>query len=163
MKYSFFTLILFTLITGNIFSQTPAQIIPEFEFSRLDNSPFANKDLPRGKMLFFVFFDSDCKDCQRAIKNIDTQYLSFKKTEIYLISLDDNNKIKRFVNTYAPHLQSQKNVLLLRDSRKLFVSKFKPYKYPSMFLYSTEKKLIDYEDNEETVFRFVNSINKAIK
>jgi peroxiredoxin len=163
MKYCFLTLILVTLNTGIIIGQVPAQIIPDFEFSKLDHSPFTNRDLPQDKMLFFVFFDADCEHCQHAMKNIDARYLSFKKTKIFLISLDDNAKIKHFVNTFAPHLKDQKNVLLLRDNLNQFITKFKPYKYPSMFLYSAERKLIDYEDNEETVFRFVNTINKAIK
>ena len=164
MKYSSLALVLVMLVAGNIQAQQiPAQTLPDFEFSRLDKTAFTNKDLPNGKILFFVFFDSDCEHCQRAVKHIDEQYKSFQKTAVYLISVDDHDKINRFMNTYAPHLKAQKNVVLLRDNLNQFIAKFKPYKYPAMFLYSTDKKLVDYEDNEETVFRFVNAINKTVK
>lgn len=159
VKYKWFLLILFSLSAGKIVSQLPAQILPDFEFSRLNKSPFTNNDLPKEKMLFFVFFDSDCEHCQRAIKNIDQQYGSFKKAAVYLISTDDHNKINRFISAYGEHLKNQKNVVLLRDNLNQFIAKFKPLKYPSMFLYSTQKKLVGYEDNEESVFRFFKPIS----
>jgi peroxiredoxin len=142
-------------------AQIPAQTLPDFEFYRLDKSPFTNKDLPQRKRTFFVFFDSDCEHCQRAVKKIDQQYKSFKNTLTCLVSLDDHDKINRFINTYAPHLKDQANVVLLQDIRNQFIVRFKPYKYPSMFLYSADKKLVDYEDNEETVFRMVNALAKT--
>lgn len=163
MKHDFLTLFLAILIGGNVCAQIPAQTLPDFEFARLDTRPFANKDLARAKMLFFVFFDPDCEHCQRAVKNIDQQYMSFQKTAVYFISVDGHDKINRFVDTYAPHLNGQKNVVLLRDSLNQFIAKFKPYRYPAMFLYSIDKKLIDYEDNEGSVFRLVNAVKKFVK
>jgi len=101
MKNVFSSLIIL-LFSGNCsFGQIPAQTLPEFEFSRLDKSAFTNKNLPHGKLLFFVFFDSDCDHCQRAVKNLDKQYKSFKKASVYLISLDDQDKINRFMIIYG--------------------------------------------------------------
>jgi thiol-disulfide isomerase/thioredoxin len=164
MKYYFPIVILVMLTQGNIYSQQiPAQTLPEFEFSRLDNRPFVNKDLAEAKMLFFVFFDSDCPHCQRAVRNIDEVYTSFQKTFIYLISVDSQDKINRFVNTFARHLISQRYVVLLQDNLHQFIPRFKPYRYPAMLLYAPDKKLLDYEDNEESVFRFVHAIKKQTK
>jgi hypothetical protein len=97
------------------------------------------------------------------MKNIDLHYHSFSKTGIYLISLDENNKIQNFVNSYAKHLMERKNVLILRDTNNQFITKFKLCHYPGMFLYSAEGKLLDYEDNSETIFRIVNLISKVNK
>jgi thioredoxin-related protein len=163
MKYVLQVLIIMLSTVVNCHAQIPAQNILDFEFSRLDSSPFTNKDLGYVKMYFFMFIDPDCEHCQRAMKNIDQQYRSFLKTGIYLISLDENNKIRNFVNSYAKHLIKQKNVLILRDAKNQFITKFKPYRYPGMFLYSGEGKLLDYEDNSETIFRIVNSISKSYK
>jgi hypothetical protein len=54
-------------------------------------------------------------------------------------------------------------VTLLQDTKNEFIDKFKPVKYPSMFLYSPENKLIDYEDNEYSMFRFLKHLNPPVK
>src|SRR5258708_27050030 len=154
--------ILGMLMAGNTYAQIPAHTLPHFTFYRHDKSAFTNSDLLCGKMYFFLFFDSDCDHCQRAVKNIDQQYQSFQNTLICLISVDDHDKIDRFVNTYAQHLKNKKNVVLLQDNLNQFIPRFKPYKYPSMYLYSTDKKLIDYENNEPTVFRIVHTIHASL-
>jgi len=165
MRYAFNTITLFFLISfsgsAQIAGQPPAQTIPEFKFFRFNNASFTDKDLPPGKMVFFLFFDSDCDHCQNAVKNIGNQYESFKKIPIILISIDDQDKINHFMETYGSKLKGQKNVTILQDKLQQFISKFHPLRYPSMFLYSSEKKLIDYEDNPESVFRLVNTINKT--
>ena len=161
MKIKLFALILGLMLFVKSSAQIPAQILPEFEFSRLDQSNFTNKDLPLSKILFFIFFDSDCEHCQRAIKNINQDYKSFQKTAIYLISMDDKDKVTHFITTYASRLKAQKNIILLQDRKNQFITRFKPKRYPAMFLYSAEKKLIDYQDNEESVFRLVNTVKKS--
>lgn len=167
MKHSFkiilFLLVISFKISAQISSQPPAQVIPEFKFFRLNTTPFTNKDVPKGKMTFFMFFDSDCDHCQHAIKSIGEQFQAFKKTSIFLISIDDQNKINHFMHAYGSKLKGQKNVTILQDKFQQFILKFKPGRYPSMFLYSSEKKLIDYEDNPESVFRLVNAINKNVR
>jgi peroxiredoxin len=163
MRNVFNALVLFFVIPLSVSGQTPAQTVPDFEFFRFDKRPFTNMDLPKSKMLFFVFFDSDCEHCQHAIKYIDKEYKSFKKAAIFLISFDDHEKTNRFIASYGPHIKAQSNVVLLQDKHNQFITKFTPRKYPSMFLFSPEKKLIDYEDNEEAMFRFVNAINKTGK
>jgi peroxiredoxin len=163
MKYVLQVLISILPTVMDCHAQIPAQNMPDFEFSRPDNSPFTNKDLGHVNMYFFMFFDPDCEHCQRAMKNIDLNYRSFSKTGIYLISMDESKKNQNFVNSYAKHLTGKRNVLLLRDTKNQFITKFKPYHYPGMFLYSVEGKLLDYEDNPETIFRIVNSISNASK
>jgi hypothetical protein len=154
---------LLTLIWGlffhsNVCAQVPAETLPDFEFSGMDNRPFTKQNLAAG-INFFMFFDPDCEHCQRAIHNIDSQYRSFQKVAVYLISLENEEKMKIFLNRYTKHLKSQKNVVLLTDTKNQFIVKFRPRRYPGMFLYSAKNMLIDYEDNAETVFRLVHLIN----
>ena len=163
MKNTLKTLILLLFISVQISAQTPALTIPGFNFCRPDKSSFSNKNLEPGKMSFFFFFDSDCDHCQHAMMNLNQHYNDYKKTAIYLISLDDQQKINRFVNSYAPKLKGKENVTLLMDTKNEFIKKFQPRKYPSMFLYSPDKKLIDYEDNEESMFRFSKHLNTPVK
>ncbi len=167
MRYTFNVLALLFLVSFSVSAQItgnpPAQTIPEFQFFKFDNTPFTNKDLPKNKITFFFFFDPECDHCQNAIKTIANDYETFKKTSIILVSISDQNKINSFIETYGSKLKGQKNVIILQDKLQQFITKFNPRRYPSMLLYSTEKKLLDYEDNPESVFRLVNTINKAGK
>ena len=158
MKKTLTTIILFLLLGCFAMAQTPAQTLPEFKLFRLDDRAFSNKDLTPGKMTFLVFFDPDCEHCQHAIKIIGQQYKSFKKPAIYLISNFSPNKINLFMNTYGLPLKAQKNVTILQDKLNLFISTFKPRKYPSMFLYSSQNKLIDYEDDPAMIDKFIKAI-----
>ena len=163
MKSRIYVLVFFLLITSLLIAQTPAQTIPDFSFSKFDKTSFTNKNLATGKPLFFFFFDCDCDHCQHAMANLNEHYKDYKKAAIYLISLDDQQKIQAFMTKYAPAVTGQKNVTMLQDTRNEFIAKFKPIRYPSMFLYSTDKKLLDYEDNAESMFRFIKQINAPAK
>lgn len=157
MKHFF---ILFFICTTSAISygQTPAQTVPGFQFYRFNKTAFTNNDLSKDKRLFFVFFDADCEHCQKAVTYIGEHYTDFKEAAIYLLTMDDEGKAGRFMEKYGVKLKDKKNVTLLNDKNAEFIYKFKPRKYPSMFLYSKEKQLIAYEDNEESIFRFVNAI-----
>jgi len=163
MKSRIYVVVFFLLITSLLIAQTPAQTIPDFSFSKFDKTSFTNKNLATGKSLFFFFFDCDCDHCQHAMANLNEHYKDYKKAAIYLISLDDEQKIQAFMTKYAPVVNGQKNVTMLQDTRNEFIATFKPIRYPSMFLYSADKKLLDYEDNAESMFRFIKQINAPAK
>ena len=163
MKYIVKTILLLLLVSANVSAQGPAEIIPEFNFFKLNKTSFTNKNLEPGKLSFFVFFDSDCDHCQHAIEYISQNYQQFKKTPIYLISLDSQEAITRFMNKYGSNLKDKKNVTVLQDPQYEFMRKFKPRKYPAFFLFSAKKELILYEDNEQNLFRFSKQIDATGK
>lgn len=159
MKYIFRILVLLLLIALKVSAQNPTVTIPDFTFFKLNNSPFTSKNLEPGKQSFFIFFDSDCEHCQHAVLNINKHYQEFKKANIYLITLDSQEKISHFMTEYGSNLSGKKNVMILQDLKNDFLVKFKPRKYPSMFLFSSAGKLISYEDNEENLFRILKQVN----
>ena len=59
MKYLFITIAIILSTSVKNFAQVPAATIPDFTFYRLDKSAFTTKDIEKGKLLFFVFFDSE--------------------------------------------------------------------------------------------------------
>jgi AhpC/TSA family len=163
MKYLFSFFIFSFIISSVVYGQVPAATIPGFQLYRADKSVFANKDLPKGKMRFFVFFDPQCDHCQHAIKTINKEYTALKKVAVFIIALNDHAKINSFITVYGPNLKTQKNVVFLQDKLNQFVTKFGPRKYPSMFLYSAKNKLLQYEDDPENIFKLLNIINKGDK
>ncbi|WP_276502797.1 TlpA family protein disulfide reductase [Terrimonas pollutisoli] len=159
MKYRINILAQLLLVWANVFGQGPAETIPEFNFYKLQKGSFTNKDLVPGKMAFFIFFDSDCDHCQHAMQYLNQHYHEFKKAAIHLVTLDDQEKITRFIGKYGNNLKDKKDVTILRDTRNEFIHKFRPRKYPALFLYSAKKELILYDDNEQNLFRFSQQIN----
>ena len=151
VKTLIFGLLLFAAVVGK--AQPPAKMIPEFRLERHDHRFIANADLPKGKLLLFVFFDPECEHCRRAVRRMDDQRASFREAAVYFVSMASQDKIDWFAAAYAPRLFAEKNVLFLRDPNGGYMLGFHPIRFPSLFLYSPGNKLLDYEDNEETLFR----------
>lgn len=154
MKNFCISVVFLLLLSNDMIAQTPAATIPEFSFLKVNNSVFTNKNLETGKMIFFVFFDSDCDHCHHALQYINLHYSEFSKATIYLVTLDKPNIANGIISKYAPKLNNNKNVTILQDNRNEFIQKFKPRKYPSIFLYSNQKKLLLYDDNEQNLYKF---------
>lgn len=154
--------VLFLLISFRVAAQTPAQIVPEFIFYKLDKTVFTNKNLDPAKSSFFIFFDADCDHCQHAISYLNQHYKEIMKTATYLVSMDSQEKINAFMSKFGANLKDQKNITLLQDFKYEFITKFKPKKYPSIFLYSSDKKLLIYDDNEKNMQIVIEKI-KAVK
>ena len=148
-------------ISLNIFAQKPAEKIPAFTFFRQDKTAFINKDLASNKLLYFVFFDTDCDHCQHAVADINKHSNDFENASVYLLTLDNNEKIASFMNKYGNQLKDKSNVTILQDTLQEFIVKFKPEKYPAMFLYSPQRELIMYSDDEKQVAKFVKKIREA--
>ena len=151
---------------GLIFSvslkaQIPAAVIPEFNFFKLDQKPFVNKDLAGGKLLFFVFFDPTCEHCQHSVQYMNANYNSYKKASIYMISMSPELQINQFMNKYGKDLKAKPNITLLQDRKNEFILKFKPKKYPGLFLYSSQKKLIVYSDDDDGMQKMARAIKEA--
>ena len=159
MKYFIKTIILSSLVSCGAFAQRPAVTVPDFDFYKLDNQPFTKKDLAASKKLLFIFFDVTCDHCHRAIQQFNNRHTELKNTAVYLISLDTKPAITNFLNTNAKNLAKMKNVTILQDLKNQFITRFQPRKYPSVFLFSAQKKLIMYDDEEKNVPKFLQEIN----
>ena len=156
-----FLLLISSHVTAQVSAPSPAQTIPAFEFSRFDKTSFTDKDLAANKPLFFFFFDCTCDHCQHAMTYLNQNFTSYKKAGVYLISLDNQQMINAFLHKYAANVINQKNVTILQDTKYQFIARFKPRKYPSLFLYDADKKLLDYEDNPDNMFRFTKLLSTS--
>ncbi|MEO6232802.1 MAG: redoxin domain-containing protein [Ferruginibacter sp.] len=151
------------LITGSGFAQSPAKTIPAFTFFKLDKTAFTDKNLAKDKLIFFCFFDITCEHCQHEMTQINEHINEFKRTAVYLITLNDQVGIDYFMNKYGKNLPADKKVTILRDTKNEFIKKFGPKMYPSVFLYGKNKKILLYDDNPESFPRFLKLIKSNAK
>jgi peroxiredoxin len=156
-------LLLCLFFAFNSSAQTPAQTIPEFTFYKLDKTPFTNKNVTNGKEALFIFFDVTCDHCQHTIGTLSKRINECQKIAIYLISLEDKTAINNFFNLYGKNLPGQKNVTILQDSKNQFITQFGPRKYPSVFLYSAQKKLLLYDDEDQYLEKFFKIVSPSKK
>ena len=156
------SILLFIFLTNTtlLVAQKPAATIPSFIFFKEDQSSFTKESLTKGTKSFFIFFDPGCDHCQRTVAQLDKRVKELAKPSIYFITLDKPQGAKNFMQRYAKNLSQQKNVMLLYDVRYQFIPKFKPLKYPSMFLYNKQGKLLKYSDEEKDVSLLVELIEK---
>ncbi len=163
MRMTLLIIFICSLLAFDTNAQSPAQTIPEFTFYKLDKTAFTNKNLTTGKEVLFVFFDVSCDHCQHTISTLSKRINECQKISIYLISLEDKTAINNFFNQYGKNLSGQKNVTILQDFKNQFITQFGPRKYPSVFLYSAQKKLLLYDDEDMYLEKFFKIIKLSRK
>lgn len=119
---------------------------------------FTRGQLPAGKPLFFIFFDITCEHCLASMQYLNTQTRILQKAWIGLVTLDPGPQAEAFLNRYAPNMFHLPNTVLLRDTRRQFIPLFGPKKYPSLFLYSPQQKLVLYSDEEKDLDRLLQQL-----
>jgi hypothetical protein len=132
----------------------PAAALPGFSFLDAGGKRFTNADLPRNTAIFIVFVDVGCDHCQRAVHHMNDSAALFARIPLYMISIADQPSLQAFARKYGPRLKAQ----WLRDPDASSMVRFRPVRYPAMFLYSSDQRLLDYEDNVETLFRIERDI-----
>lgn len=163
MKKFLAVFLLIVLISVRTFAQTPVATIPDFTFYKLDKTAFTNKNIVPGKQSLIIFFDATCDHCQHAMEKYNQHYKELNKTPIYLVTLDNAASIKYFMTKYANNLYGSKNVTILQDLKNEFIPKFGARRYPSMFLFSPQKKLLLYDDEPKNVGNFLQKIKAGAK
>jgi hypothetical protein len=149
-----------SLLLGSLvaFGQVPVATIPAFSFSRVDNSTFTREKLANPKPDFFVFFDTECDHCRHAIQYLDQHHNKLGNAAVYLLTLENKDRARTFLSKFGSNLLSKSNVTLLRDTHSEFITKFKPRKYPSLFLFSASQRLLLYNDDPVSLPKFLQQI-----
>lgn len=132
-------------------AQSPATLMPGFKFYTDNNAGFTKADIPSGRQSLIVFFDGTCGHCQTTMTQLSKRSKELAQVNIYLISLDEFRTINYFVDRYGKPFLGMKNVKLLQDKDRIFIPLFKPLKYPSIYLYSADKRLKIYSSDEHDI------------
>jgi len=158
MKQLFLALIC-CLFVAKASAQMQPQALPTAVFYKKDGKPFSTAQMPTDKKTFIMFFDATCGHCQEVATHLSKQSSKLMKSNIYLVSMDEFRSIDYFMTNFAKPLLSMKNVTLLQDKKQAFIPMFKPDKYPSMYLYGTNKRLIKFSSDDKEVPKFLALMN----
>ena len=141
-------------------AQGPAPVMPEFSFYRADGNPFTRMQVTPGKKSLVMFFDATCSHCQKTMQQLSGRYKELEKINIYLVSLDQHITMNYFMSRYGKNLTGKKNVLLLEDRDHVFIPLFSPSKYPALYLYSPQNKLLFYTSGDEKIQELFQAVKK---
>ena len=145
-----FSFLLVFFISTSVFSQVRS--IPEFRFFKMeDGTEVTHKNVTPGKKTLFVFFDTECSHCRVAITEYNHNHAKLNDINVFLISRDKKSVVNAFLKEVGSKLIAKKNVTLLADNQNQFIIKFFPRKFPSMFLFNTNKQLMIYTDEEKDI------------
>jgi len=144
MKSLLSALLLFMSIHIIKAQNTLAKEIPDFTFYTLQGDEFKKSDLPTNTNIVFLLVDTSCPHCQKETELISRNYSKFEDVNLFIVSLDTKEAVVAFMETYARELNNQPNVQVLLDTKPEFIEKFRPEKYPALFVYSPSQKLIKH-------------------
>ncbi|HMI02364.1 MAG TPA: redoxin domain-containing protein [Pedobacter sp.] len=152
MKQILFTLLLSVFATLT-YAQglEPGTEIPNTVFYKTDGKVFSTEQITKGKKSLLMFFDATCEHCQRVATVLSKRTKELGNVNIYLISQDEKVSIDYYISNFAKPLVALKNVTVLRDKDRMFIPLFHPKEYPSLYLFSTNRKLIYYTSKEKEV------------
>ena len=153
-------IIIALLLISNIAS-AQVRVVPNFRFVRMDNgSDFTPSALASGKKTFFIFFDTECPHCFRAITEYNKNHQSMNNLNIVMVTRNSKDEVMPFLKKVGPILHTKKNTVVTYDQYNQFIGKFLPRKYPSMFLFDAKKQLILYSDEESDIPTFIELFKK---
>jgi peroxiredoxin len=158
--FVFLILLIFLCLVSETWAQSgPANVIPDFTFSKFNGQPFSRKDLISNKKIVIVFFDVSCDHCQNELKAISARIDDFKNNEFYLVSMDNAASIQAFMKKFAPKMNGRFNVTLLRDLNRQFIMRFRPIQFPATYVYDSKQRLIKYFGQNSKVADIITAVN----
>ena len=109
-------------------------IMPDFIFYDEKGMPVSNSDFQKTNCkVIIIFFDPECEHCQYMVRSLLKSGQKLNNAILLMISLADAQKLKDFKNEF--HLDSIKNIKLLRDQKIEFPKIFGTSMVPSFFIY----------------------------
>lgn len=131
--------------------QFNANDLPAMVITLVDGGQVYAKDLS-GKTIL-IFFQPDCDHCQREATQIHDHIEAFKDYEMYFISTAALDQVKKFSEDY--HLADRPSVHFAQTELDYIVNSIGSINLPSVFIFSTEGKLIRHFDGEVEIAKIL--------
>ena len=116
------------------------QQIPAFKiFIAPDSVAFSNEELIKNKPVVLMFFNPDCEHCQRETKELIAYKEELKDIQFVMVSALPFKLIKEFYTDY--NIAAMPNIKMGQDPTFSLGTKYRPTRYPAIFVYDTNGKL----------------------
>ena len=131
--------------------------LPSFTYQTLNGTKFSEQDLKADQRLMIVYFNPLCEVCQKEVKEIISNIEYFKDIQIVMISPNKKEEIDEFVNNFK--LNNFQQVTILHDEEDLFYKQFHAIGYPSLYMYDTNKQLLEHFDSHADIREIKDAFN----
>ncbi len=131
-----------------------ANDLPNMTISFLDGSQMHAKKL-EGNTIIILFFP-DCDHCQREATQIQNNLGRFKNYTLYFVATTPKQEIEKFAMDYK--LKNYKNVRFGTITVQEVLSNFGSVATPSLYIYSSEHKLVQTFNGEtdiQTILKYI--------
>ena len=116
------------------------QTLPDVAFSSLIGIPINLQSFDQNKPLVLVYFHPECEHCQYEAQEIGQNAATFSNCQLVMITHDDSLlRVKNFCENN--HLWEVDNIEVLIDTSNQFKTVFGKAVIPSVYIYSTDRKL----------------------
>lgn len=157
-----FLSVLFFMVGFTLFGQVANEQLPALTSIHhwKDKAKPLGDALPKSGRILFVFYDPGCGSCQELGAGIAKSDSKIKNTQVFFISMHDNDLVDGYINMYAKNLKNMKNVSFWKDPGAEFIEKMKPINYPATYLFDAKtKKLIKSFQGESKIERMSPILN----
>lgn len=149
--------ILYSIITTSTYKKEEKrqlEVMPHFDVFRLDNTLFSRENLIPTSYTLFLYFHINCDYCLNEIQSISKNRKKFVGTQILLVSEDEPDSIKQYIQKRNLKIDSVFTVLC--DKKMNFSTQFNIQSSPCTLLYDSKRKLIKRIDGQvlaETILK----------
>jgi len=120
----------------------------------LDKDAFYNK----GSIDCFLIFNSECGFCLDEIEDIVDNIEDFETVNFYLVSNESEEVLKEYKED--SEFLGLENFTIIKDKDELFYNFFKTTTIPSVYVYSNDGALIDYNQGFLPIYELKSMIGE---
>jgi len=159
MKKITFLFLLFCMtgICGkNIWAQ--AGKLPPFQIVQSNNSIFRAQQLPLGKPVVIVYFDTDCDHCHELMKTMMANIKKLQKASVAMVTYLPVEKVAKFARQYD--IQKFSNIYMGTEGTTFFLKNYyKLSAMPFMALYTKNGDLVKTYPRENSLTELLTTLN----
>lgn len=116
------------------------QVLPDASFHSLSGIPVNLNDFDKTRPLVIIYFHPECEHCQYEAQEIGQNTAAFNHCQMVMVTPDDSlQRVENFCSEY--HLWELDNIEILLDTENRFQKVFGKAIIPSVYIYTTNRKL----------------------